>query len=100
MAARPQFSIAWLLLSTFWLAVLLAIASAMWRVHREGPVIDWPETEKLGKQILLNLGIGVALGGWIGGLRWPGTGMVIGIFVAGLLTAMWVALLAMTAIMR
>lgn len=99
MTARLQFSVAGLLVSTFWLAVLLAIVLAMWRIYGEGRRVHWFETEKLGKQILLNLALGTAIGGWTGGLRWPGTGMVIGFFTAGCITALWVALLAITAAM-
>jgi len=95
MGARQQFSIAWLLVSTFWLAVLLVIVLAMVRLHSEGRPVDWLQNEKVGRQIFYNLGIGIAIGGWIGGLRWPGTGMVAGFFVAAFITASWVALLAL-----
>ena len=85
-----QFSLYALFVATFWIAVLVALTLGFLRLHD----FSWPDgawnPEKLGKQFFLNLGFGIAVGGWIGGVRWPGMGMLIGGLSAFTVTLLWI----------
>jgi len=72
------------------IGALIALSIAVLRLHD----FSWPnalwDPEKLGRQFFLNLGFGIAIGGLIGGVRWPGMGMLIGGLSAFAITLLWI----------
>src|SRR4029453_6935423 len=98
--SRYQYSIAHLLLAVFWMACIIALLLSMLRLHNwSWPIGRW-EPETLGKQILINVGIGIAVGGWIGGFRRPGMGLVIGGSAAFVTTCLWIVVRILVGLFR
>ncbi len=83
-----RFTIADLLLATFWASVVICLGVAGW--HTLTNVQLRPE-EQYGKLSFLIIGAGIALGGWFGGFRWPGMGMLLGGVVTSGVILIWLA---------
>lgn len=63
------------MLATFWASIIIGLTVAGWKTLTNAQLHS---EERFGTLSFLIIGAGIALGGFLGGFRWPGMGMLIG----------------------